>query len=105
MRKIEMVVIALRGVTNRRIPGTPTIKLMIPGNGMVGSHLAATIGLLINGHQYMNRIGWITGEVVPLIGAHPLVGQVCSRKMMMVNHMYRPLLKGGMIVEEGPHQF
>src|SRR5437762_3149980 len=91
-------------MANCRVPGAPTIVLVIPGNGMVDPHFATAIGLLINGHQHMHRIGWIGGEVVPLIDAHPLIRQRGGRRMIMIEYMNGSLLNAGMIVEEGPYQ-
>src|SRR4051794_35297925 len=88
----------------RRIPCAPAIVRMTPRYRMVVAHGPAVVAVLVDTHQHTHLCARRRAEVVPLVGAHPLLRQVASRSVRGVDDTYRRRLNRGMTAKIGTHQ-
>ncbi len=71
MREEKRIAVAFRGMAQSGIPGASAVVGMVPGDGMIGAHVAAFIGRFIQSHEHMDVWARIGSKIVPLIGTRP----------------------------------
>src|SRR6266545_4300436 len=72
-------------MASRRVPGPAAIVLMVPGDGMIVSHLSPGIARLVQGEQHGDTLApRVLLKVVPLVEAVPGVRQRSRRGVVSV---------------------
>src|SRR5687767_5687286 len=71
---------ALIRMAEAGVPRAAAIEFMVPGNGMVGAHLAPCVRPLVQSCQNVHA-GRSRGEIVPFVRSIPDLGEAACRQV------------------------
>src|SRR4051812_50188243 len=87
MLEKERLLVARGGVPEGGVPGPTAIVLVVPGDGVIGAHAAASVGGFVQPQEHLNVTARVGAEVVPLVGAVPALGQAGCGWMAAIFHL------------------
>ncbi len=86
---------AVRGCSSARVPDPAAAEVLAPGDRMVEAHRPAGVRAFVDRREHVLEPADVLVEVVPTVGARPVLGQVLRGRMHAVGDLDRCRLDVG----------